>query len=93
MGYVRLEYLWSIVPYMVLIRVSEEHRRNGVGKALLAFVARHLRERGHEYLFSSSQDNEPEPQEWCRHVGFEPAGAIEGINEGGVDEVFFRLKL
>ena len=28
-GYVRLEYLWSIVPYIALIRVLPEYRRKG----------------------------------------------------------------
>jgi len=44
-------------------------------------------------LFSSSQANEPEPQAWHRHVGFEECGFIAGINEGGVGEVFFRKVL
>ena len=37
-GYVRLEYLWSIVPYISLIQVLPEYRRQGVGKALLRFI-------------------------------------------------------
>ena len=92
-GYIRLEYLWSIVPYMALIHVLEAHRRKGVGKALLRFTTDHLRRQGHTYFYSSSQSNEPEPQAWHRHVGFEPAGGIEGINEDGSTEVFFRLAL
>ena len=43
-GYVRLEYLWSIVPYISLIRVLPEYRRQGVGKALLRFIETFLRE-------------------------------------------------
>ncbi len=33
-GFLQLEYLWSSVPYIALIRVSEAHRRKGIGKAL-----------------------------------------------------------
>ena len=88
-GYVRLEYLWSIVPYIALIRVLPEYRRQGVGKALLRFIETFLRDTGHEALYSSSQADEPEPQAWHRYVGFVECGFIAGINDG-VGEMFFR---
>ena len=91
-GYVRLEYLWSIVPYISLIQVLPEYRRQGVGKALLQFIETFLRAAGHDALYSSSQADEPEPQAWHRHVGFQECGFITGINEG-VGEVFFRKSL
>ncbi len=91
-GYVRLEYLWSIVPYISLIQVLPEYRRQGVGKALLRFIETFLRNTGHEVLYSSSQADEPEPQAWHRHVGFEECGVIAGINDG-IGEVFFRKSL
>ena len=91
-GYVRLEYLWSIVPYIALIRVLPEYRRQGIGKALLRFIETFLCEAGHDALYSSSQADEPEPQAWHRHVGFVECGFITGINEG-VGEVFFHKNL
>ncbi len=91
-GYVRLECLWSIVPYISLIQVLPEYRRQGVGKALLRFIENFLREAGHEVLYSSSQADEPEPQAWHRYMGFEECGFIAGINEG-VGEVFFRKNI
>ena len=91
-GYVRLEYLWSIVPYISLIQVSPEYRRKGIGKALLRFIETFLRDAGHEALYSSSQANEPEPQAWHRYVGFEECGFITGINDG-IGEVFLRKNL
>src|SRR5215216_5610495 len=57
-GYLRLEYLWSKVPYIALIRVLPEYRGRGVGRGLLAFVERFLRAEGHTALYSSSQANE-----------------------------------
>jgi GNAT superfamily N-acetyltransferase len=92
-GYLRLEYLWSPTPYVALIHVLPEHRCQGVGKALLAFAEKFLREQGHPALYSSSQVDEAEPQAWHRHVGFEECGVIAGVNEGGVGEVFFRKRL
>lgn len=92
-GYARLEYLWSTVPYLALIYVRPEHRRRGVGKAMLEFLAERLRCQGHAGLYSSSQADEAAPQAWHRHVGFEECGFIAGINRGGVGEVFFRRRL
>lgn len=92
-GYVRLEFLWSIQPYIALIRVLEPYRRRGVGKMLLSYLEQVLREAGHSALFSSSQADEPEPQTWHRHMGFQECGVIHGLNEDGVGEVFFRKAL
>ena len=92
-GYLRLEYLWSVVPYIALIWVVEDQRQQGLGNAMLRYLENVLLEQGHTALYSSSQANEPEPQAWHRHVGFEECGFIAGINEGGVGEIFFRKDL
>ena len=89
-GYARLEYLWSKIPYLALIFVLEEHRRRGVGRTLLAAIERDAGAEGHTWLYSSSQANEPQPQDWHRRMGFVECGFIAGINPGGVGEVFFR---
>lgn len=91
-GALHIEYLWASVPYIALIYVLPEHRGQGIGRALLLFVETFLREQGHATLYSSSQADEPGPQTWHRHAGFEECGIIAGINEG-VGEVFFRKRL
>jgi ribosomal protein S18 acetylase RimI-like enzyme len=92
-GYVRVEYLWSMIPYIGLIWVVEAYRRQGVGRALLVHLESYLRDSGYTVLMSSSQVNEPPPQAWHRHMGFEECGILAGINEGGIGEVFFRKTL
>lgn len=92
-GYLRFEYLWSVVPYVALIWVVEDQRQRGIGRAMLRYLENVLRQQGHTALYSSSQANEPEPQAWHRHVGFKECGFITGINEGGIGEVFFRKNL
>lgn len=92
-GYLRLELLWSSIPYIALIRVNEPVRRRGVGRALVQFVERQLLARGHSVLYSSSQANEPEPQAWHRTLGFKECGIIAGINRGDIGEIFFRKQL
>ena len=92
-GQARLEYLWARVPFLALISVLPEHQRRGVGRALLHQIEAFLREQGRDTLYSSSMVNEPAPQAWHRHMGFEECGFIAAINEGGVGEVFFRKQL
>jgi GNAT superfamily N-acetyltransferase len=92
-GYLRLEYLWSTIPYIALIFLPSEHRHQGVGRAMLAFLETFLRSHGHSRLLSSSQVNEPGPQAWHRAVGFEECGLLAGLNDGGIGEVFFRKSL
>src|SRR5262245_27788132 len=69
-GYLQLEYLWSLVPYIGLIHVVADYRRRGIGKGMLGYVETFLRERGHEVIYSSAQADEGEPQVWHRRVGF-----------------------
>jgi len=92
-GYVRIEYLWSMRPYIALIRVLEPYRGKGVGRALLSHLEGVLRDAGQSFLFSSSQVDEPQPQAWHRHMGFTECGVINGVNDGGVGEVFFKKPL
>lgn len=92
-GYIRLEYLWSTVPYIGLIFVINEYRKAGIGLKMHNFLEEHLRSQGHDVLMSSSQADEPEPQAWHRSIGFEECGIIMGLNENGIGEIFFRKKL
>jgi GNAT superfamily N-acetyltransferase len=92
-GYLRLEWLWSALPYIEHIRVLESHRRGGVGRALLSHVEAQVARAGHAALYSSSQADEPEPQAWHRRMGFAECGLLAGVNAGGVGEVFFRKAL
>ena len=89
-GYLRLEYLWSNIPYIGVIFVIDMYRHEGIGRKILSFLENYLLSRGHSQLFSSSQANEPEPQAWHRSVGFVECGIISGLNEGGIGEIFFR---
>jgi N-acetylglutamate synthase-like GNAT family acetyltransferase len=92
-GYARIEYLWSLVPYLSLISVLPSYRRRGAGRSMLRAIQSHLCSKGLDTLYSSSQADEPEPQAWHRHVGFAECGFIAGLNDGGVGEVFFRMRL
>jgi len=92
-GYLRLEYLWSKIPYIGLVKVNQQQRGQGVGQAMLRFLEPFLRENEFRVLMSSSQVNEPRAQEWHRKMGFQECGIIAGINKGGIGEVFFTKPL
>lgn len=93
LGYARVDFWWSSVPYLSMVWVLEEYRGQGVGRALILHLESRLRSEGHVALYSSSDADEPEPQAWHRRMGFEECGFIVGINAGGVGEIIFRKLL
>ena len=92
-GYIRLEFLWSAIPYIGMFFVVDEYRKGGIGRKMQDFLEEHLRSRGYDMLLSSSHANEPEPQAWYRSIGFNECGIISCLNEGGIGEVFFMKRL
>jgi len=93
LGYACFDYFGAIHPFLALIRVFPEYRRQGTGRAILGFLEDHLRTLGHDVLYSSSQADESEPQTWHRRVGFAECGFIAGFNPGGIGEILFRKPL
>ena len=41
-GYLRIEYLGLIAPYLGIIGVDEEYQRKGIGTAMITFLEEHL---------------------------------------------------
>jgi GNAT superfamily N-acetyltransferase len=92
-GYLRLEYWYLALPFVGLIIVDEQHRNKGLGGAMLAFLEEHLVKSGYDVLYSSSDVNEPPPQAWHRHTGFNDCGVITEMNDEGASEILFRKHL
>ncbi len=92
-GLIRYDVLWTTVPFIGLIEIEEAHRGKGYSRVLLEFLKQHLREQGYVALLSSSQTDEPVPQNWHRHMGFKSNGIIENIADNNVGEVIYRLTL
>ena len=90
-GYLRFEYLWSKFPFIALISVRQGFRNQGVGRALLSHLIELDRNEGKTFILSSSQSNESSPQSWHKHLGFLEIGSLNGINEDGSAEIFYRL--
>jgi predicted GNAT superfamily acetyltransferase len=89
-GHLWFTFLWSEIPFIDLIYIKQDYQKRGLSRVLLGFLEAYLQESGYDVLYSSSQMDEPEPQAWHRHVGFDECGVISGMNEGGIGEVFFK---
>jgi GNAT superfamily N-acetyltransferase len=74
-GLVRIDLLWSRIPFVAQVRVLEEDRRRGVGRAMMEFVRTRARAQGVGFVLSSSTADEAEPQAWHRAVGSRSAGS------------------
>jgi GNAT superfamily N-acetyltransferase len=92
-GLARYTVLWTTVPFLGLITIEEAQRGRGFSRRMLEFLRRFLREEGYVALLSSSQTDEPEAQNWHRHMGFSSNGILENIADEGVGEVVYRLLL
>jgi hypothetical protein len=92
-GYLWFAFLWSSIPFIDLIHINSTYQKRGLSLILLGFLEDHLRSQGYDVLYSSSQIDEPLPQAWHRHMGFVECGVINGLNQGGIGEVFFRKTL
>ncbi len=93
-GCLKIEYLWTHMPFISYIIVKEEFRGLGIGLALLSFLEKYLRdEKEVEFLLSSSMTDATKAQKWHMKRGFKECGFISSINEEGVGEVFFRKDL
>ncbi len=95
LGYAYFDYLGVLNPFLAMIWVFQEHRRQGAGRSMLGFIEDHFRGLGHDLLYSSSRADDSEAQTWHRHIGFEECGFIAGASPGGggVGEVYFRKRL
>lgn len=90
-GCLKIEYLWTHMPFISYIVVKENLRASGIGERLLKFLENYLKEeKGSKFLLSSSMTNATKAQRWHMRRGFKECGFISSINEDGIGEVFFR---
>jgi len=89
-GYLRLNYLWYTTPFIDLIVVAKEHRKKGIGKALLEFIITDLKNDGKNMILTSSQSTNQEARRWNESVGFRVIGSLNTLHEGGSEELFYR---
>lgn len=94
-GILKFSYFWDTRPYMDLIYVDPDYRKEGIGKSLLNFLEDYLVREGYFYLFSSSEEPEKTPQQWHKKMGFQECGVIDKINlpHNKNREIFFFKRI
>jgi GNAT superfamily N-acetyltransferase len=92
-GWLVYNQLWGSVPFIEQVQVDEAYRRQGVAAALLGHLETQLRAGGYRFLLGSIRDEESAGLAWLLELGFEECGVLEGLNAGGLGEVFFRKAL
>ncbi|MBU1177824.1 GNAT family N-acetyltransferase [Patescibacteria group bacterium] len=96
-GWLRFGYLYDIIPFMNMLALEDEYRKQGIGSKLVKFWEGEMKKAGHKMVLTSSQANE-DAQHFYRKIGYEDAGALFGINDepesvGDPVEVFFLKRL
>ena len=92
-GLVRLDYLWSSLPHLAQVRVVEHRRREGIGRALVAFVEQQARSTGTDKILSSTRPDKVGAQAWHRQIGFTECGSLDGFGPNGEATIFFLKRI
>ena len=92
-GCLKIEYIWTHLPFISYIVIRKEFRSYGVGKSMLTFLEQYLIENGQSTLLSSTMTDAVNPQKWHLKMGFIECGMLCGINDDGVGEIFFKKAL
>lgn len=92
-GCLKIEYIWTHLPFISYIVIRKDFRASGVGKTMLSFLQDYLKKNGQETLLSSTMTDAINPQKWHLKMGFIECGMLCGINDAGVGEIFFKKSL
>ena len=92
-GCLKIEYIWTHLPFISYIVIRKEFRSSGVGKSMLTFLEQYLKENRQSTLLSSTMTDAVNPQNWHLKMGFIECGMLCGINDDGVGEIFFKKAL
>ena len=89
-GYGVLNYTFHHTGCIDMLYVHSDHRRRGVGTALLRHMESQCRT---PKLFTSTNQSNLKMQSLLGKLGYEPSGVIHNLDEGDPELVYFkRLK-
>ncbi len=75
LGILRYSLFWDELPFMNLIRVAEQHQRQGVGRSLVATWEQSMAKLGHRCVLTSTQADE-QAQHFYRCLGYTDIGGF-----------------
>ncbi|MFP4355228.1 MAG: GNAT family N-acetyltransferase [Phycisphaerae bacterium] len=74
-GILRFGWLWDLIPFMNLLRVSPDRRRTGIGRALVTNWQSRMQKAGCPRVLTSTQADET-AQHFYRKLGYRDAGGL-----------------
>lgn len=89
-GWLRFGYMWDVIPFMNMLWVDSEHRRQGVGRRLVEFWESEMQKAGHRKVMTSSQADE-DGQHFYRKLEYKDCGGF--VLPGEPLEVMFYKEL
>lgn len=74
-GLLRFNLFWDEIPFMNLIIINSRHRRKGIGKKLVEFWEKEMRNKGYKKTMTLTLSNE-QAQHFYRKLGYRDAGSL-----------------
>lgn len=87
-GFLFFEILWGNTPYLELLKIKEEYRRQGIGFKLLESCISELKNLGFKFLNSSTETINDLGKGFHQKYGFKEIGKLQ-MQHG--EEIFFNL--
>ena len=79
-GLLRYNLFWDNIPFMNMIYILEESRKMGIGKKLIEYWEKEMRQYGYNNVLTSTQFNE-EAQHFYRKIGYKEIGGFKYLND------------
>ncbi len=74
-GLLRFSYFWQSIPFLDLLMINEEYRRQGYGQALMKHWQEIMRKKGCDLVMTSTRADES-AQHFYRALGYQDCGGL-----------------
>ncbi|WP_151733104.1 GNAT family N-acetyltransferase ['Paenibacillus yunnanensis' Narsing Rao et al. 2020] len=74
-GWMRYGYFWDNTPFMNMLWIDEPYRNHGLGKEVVLFWEKEMKQQGHTLIMTSTQADEGS-QHFYRKLGYRDAGCL-----------------
>ena len=90
-GWARYNLFWDNLPFLTMIHVLDDYRRQGYGTRLIDFWIKDMADKGFSIVLTSTQADE-NAQFFYRKIGFQDTGSLLIPNQGSI-EIFLLKKI
>ena len=74
-GWLRWNLFWDNTPFLNMLFLLDEYRRQGYGRQLVLFWEEQMKQNGHDLVITSTLSNES-AQHFYRKLGYSDAGCL-----------------